>query len=77
MLTDILASALHPPTEIAKGAHGRRRRRTHFLKNMRIDEVSLVPVGANRRTFTVMKADNATDLFGRLERVLTEWLAAS
>ena len=76
MFADSLRTALHP-TEIAKGAHGQRRRRTHFLKNMRIDEVSLVPVGANRRTFTVMKADTTTDLFGRLERALVGWLAAS
>lgn len=77
MLTDILASALQTPTEISKGTHDVRHRGTTWLRNMRIDHVAIVGKGANRRTFTVMKADNATDLFGRLERVLTEWLAAS
>ena len=76
MFADSLRDALTAPMEVAKGAHGRRGRRAHFLKNVRINEVSLVPVGANRRTFTVMKADNSTDLFGRLERALVGWLAA-
>ena len=78
MLTDILASALHPPTEISKGTHDVRHRTT-WLRNMKLDEVSLVPKGANRRRFTVFKsADGGPDaLFDRLESALTEWLAAT
>ena len=75
----MLASALHPPTEMAKGAHDVRHRGTTWLRKLRIDRVSLVPVGANRKVFTVIKSldDTTTDVFDRLERALVEWLAAS
>ena len=78
MFADSLRSALHPATEIAKGAHDVRHRVT-WLRNMKLDEVSLVPKGANRRRFTIFKSADGgpDDVFGRFERVLTEWLAAS
>ena len=79
MFADSLRDALHPPTEIAKGAHDTRHRGTTWLRKLRIDSVSLVPVGANRKVFTVIKSLDGVPagVFDRFERVLTEWLAAS
>lgn len=72
---EIFSSALQAPTEVAKGQHDRRRRRrVTWLQNMKLDEVSLVPKGANRRRFTIFKsAEGGPDVFSRLAKVLTEW----
>lgn len=72
----VFSDALHPPDEVTKGVHGRRRRGVTWLRNVRVKHVSIVGKGANRRTFTVIKADT-DDPFVRLERALCEWLAAT
>ena len=76
--SEIFSDALQAPTEIAKG-DARVRHRVTWLRNMKLDEVSLVPKGANRRRFTIFKsADGEPDaLFDRLESALVEWLAAT
>lgn len=63
--------------EVAK-SHDVRRRRATWLKNAKIFEVSLVPRGANNRTFTIFKSavGAPADPFRRLERVLIGWLAS-
>lgn len=75
MFADALRDALRP-TEVTKG-HDVRRRRVSWLKNAKIDEVSLVRQGANRKRFTVFKsaAGTPTDSFQALEDVLLAWLA--
>ena len=73
---DVFHDALTAPLEVTK-SHDVRRRRVTWLKNAKIDEVSLVPKGANRRRFTVFKSAEGApaDAFLRLERVLVDWLA--
>ena len=62
------ANALHAPQDVAKAEPNVRRRRvTWRLKNLKLDEVSLVPRGANGRRFTVMKCAPA-DPFEALEQ---------
>ena len=77
MFADSLRAALHPPTEVAKAAHLVRRRGVTWLRNAKIDEVSLVNRGANRRRFTIFKSADfePADVFDRLERALTEWFS--
>ena len=78
MLTNILASALQEPHDIAKGVHDVRHRGATWLRNLRIGRVSIVGKGANRKVFTIVKSldGDTTDVFHRLERALTDWLAA-
>lgn len=77
MFADMLTSAL-TTQEVVKGEHDTHNRsRIHWLRNMKLDEISLVSAGANRRRFTIMKAaGEPDDPFQALERALNEWLSA-
>ena len=73
----IFSEALHAPPEVAKGQHDVHGRPVTWLQNAKIDEVSLVPKGANRKRFTIFKSatgDPSADPFRDLERELLAWL---
>ncbi len=72
----MFSDALHAPAEIAKSDHDVRRRGVTFLRNAKIDHVSIVKLGANGRRFTIVKSlsPRSADPFRNLERALVAWL---